>query len=138
MTGRAKGSPVKMQIEETPRFSYHIISYHTLFYYNFNNNVLFKIVIQIEEIGMRDGMLTGLENFQLKLLIEKLKCGIEKAENYHNKADKAMETLQSELSSYLKKECFLAAVSTACMTATAGGAAYGKQCYVHALLLYFN
>lgn len=85
---------------------------------------------------MRDGKLTGLENFRLKLLITKLKCGIEKAENYQNKADKALETLQSELSSYLMKECFLAGVSTAAVSTTAGAFAYGKQCYVHAVLFY--
>ena len=84
---------------------------------------------------MRDGKLTGLENLQLKLLITKLKCGIEKAENYQNKADKALDTLQSQLSSYLVKEGFLAAVSTAAVAGAAGAVGYGKQCYVHAVLL---
>lgn len=84
---------------------------------------------------MRDGKLTGLENVQLKLLMEKLTCGIEKAENYQNKADKALETLQSEFSSYLRKEGFLAAASTAAITGAAGAFAFGKQCYVYAVLL---
>ena len=84
---------------------------------------------------MRDGILTRLESFQLKLLITKLQCGIEKAENYQNKVNKALETLQSELSSYLVKEGFLAAVSTAAVAGAAGAVGYGKQCYVHAVLL---
>lgn len=82
---------------------------------------------KIEEIGMRDGKLTGLENFQLKLLMEKLTCGIEKAENYQNKADKALETLQSEFSSYLMKEGFLAAASTAAIAGAAGAFAFGAS-----------
>ena len=85
---------------------------------------------------MRDGNLTRLENFQLKLLITKLQCGIEKAENYQSKVNKALETLQSELYSYLLKEGFLAAASSAAVVGAAGAVTYGKQCYVHAVLLY--
>lgn len=85
---------------------------------------------------MRDGKLTGPENVQLKLLMEKIKCGIEEAENYQNKADKGLENLQSELSSYLIKEGFLAVASSAAIAGSAAAFAYGKQCYVHAVLLY--
>ena len=83
---------------------------------------------------MRDGKLTDLKNFQLKLLMGKLKFGIEKAENYQNKADEVLETLQSEFSSYLIKEGFLAFASTAAVAGGAGVVGYGKQCYVHAVL----
>ena len=80
---------------------------------------------------MREGKLTGLEDFQLKLLIEELKCGTEKAENCLNQADKALESLQAELSSYLKKQGILTAASTLAVGGAAGAVAYGKQCYAH-------
>ena len=83
---------------------------------------------------MREGKLTGLEDFQLKLLIEELKCGIEKAENCLNQADKAVESLAAELSSYLKKQSILTAASTLAVGGAAGAVAYGKQCYAHVQL----
>ena len=88
---------------------------------------------------MREGKLTGLEDFQLKLLMEELKCGTEKAENCLNQADKALESLKTELESYLEKQGILAAASAIAVGGAAGAVAYGKQCYAHVQLSFrFN
>ena len=84
--------------------------------------------MQIKEIAMRPGKLTDLEDFQLKLLIGELEDGMGEAENHLKQAEKALENLQSELSSYLKKEGILSAVSAVAVAGAAGALAYGKQC----------
>ena len=83
---------------------------------------------------MREGKLTGLEDFQLKLLIEELKCGIEKAENCLNQAEKAVKSLAAQLKSYLINQGILTAASTLAVGGAAGAVAYGKQCYAHVQL----
>ena len=61
-------------------------------------------------------------------MMEDLKCNIEKTENYQKALERALESLQSELSRYLKREGYLAVATTAAVAATSFGAAYGKQC----------
>ena len=74
--------------------------------------------------------LTGEEDSELKLMMEDLRRSIEETENYQNEIERALVSFQSELSRYLKRECFLAAAITAAVAVTGAGAAYGKQCYV--------
>ena len=84
--------------------------------------------IQIVEIGTRKEKLTDEEDFEIKIMMEDLKCNIEKTENYQKALERALESLQSEFSSHLKKEGFVAVASSAALAVSSAGAVYGKQC----------
>ena len=81
--------------------------------------------LQIEEYNERE-TLSQREKNRLEIDLLKLESDLAAAENYHKKAEKALESLWSEIKCYLTEE---AAVGVA-KVAAAAGAAYvgaGKQ-----------
>ena len=64
---------------------------------------------------------TEEEDFALQLSMEDFKCSLKKVENYKTEAERAVGSLEQELTSYLIKEGFVAAVRTAAVAVAAGG-----------------